>query len=89
LRDPEHEIRETLRRRQITIHRDDPFGGAFGGAFGVARGVHAGEFVFVAVAGVERLDQGELPTVSVARLPMLYPQALLGVKAIAFRPRDA
>jgi len=37
------------------IERDDPFGGAYGAALGV----RAGDFLFITVAGVERLDDGE------------------------------
>src|SRR5690349_1418032 len=127
------------------IERDDPFGGAYGASLGV----RAGDFVYVTVAGVERLDDGEpvfaatfegqlrhvgehlvrrlahfgceleavvdatvwvhpsvdvtpgllldalhdrvfggvAPAMSFVLSPMLYPDALIGVKAVAFAPR--
>jgi enamine deaminase RidA (YjgF/YER057c/UK114 family) len=126
------------------IERDDPFGGAYGAALGV----RAGDFLFITVAGVERLDDGEpvfassfdrqlrlvhehlvrrlerfdrgldavvdatvwihpsvdmsagalldalqqhvfrgvVPAVSFIRSPLLYPEALLGFKVVAYAP---
>jgi len=127
------------------IERDDPFGGAYGASLGV----RAGDFVYVTVAGVERLEDGEpvfgatierqlrlvgehllrrlhhfgceltavvdatvwvhpsveiqpgllldalhdrvfggvAPALSFVLSPMLYPDALIGMKAVAFAPR--